>query len=121
MQDISKRITSNKSKHLLDENELKKLQKFDSTYLRGRNRFEDYGVQNYLVFQPMYKYFKKIGRTECISSCESKGLSNKVIKSPDNSFAPAVKFTGKRMYVNFRGSSLKQDKTTFNHGHMNYV
>ena len=28
LQDISKRITSNKSKHLLVENELKKLQKF---------------------------------------------------------------------------------------------
>ena len=56
LQDISKRITSNKSKHLLVENELKKLQKSDSSYFRGRNCFED-GIQKYLVFQPMYKYF----------------------------------------------------------------
>ena len=57
LQDISKRITSNKSKHLLVENELKKLQKFNSSYVRGRNCFEEDGVQNYLVFQPMHKYF----------------------------------------------------------------
>ena len=57
LQDISKRITPNKPKHLLGENELKKLQKFDSSYFRGRNRFEEDGVQNYSVFQPMYKYF----------------------------------------------------------------
>ena len=53
LQDVSKRITSNKSKHLLAENELKKSQKIDSSYFRNRNRFEEDGVQNYLVFQPM--------------------------------------------------------------------
>ena len=57
LQDISKRVTSNKSKYLLVENETKKLQKFDSSYFRARNRFEEDVVQNYLVFQPMYKYF----------------------------------------------------------------
>ena len=68
LQDISKRIISNKSKHLLVENELKKYKNF-----RDRNRFQD-GVQNYLVFQPMYKYFKKIEKQkkqmakECIQS-----------------------------------------------------
>ena len=54
LQNISKRITSNKSKYLLVENELKKIQKVDSRYFRGRNCFEEDGVQNYLVFQPMY-------------------------------------------------------------------
>ena len=54
---VSDRITSNKSKHLLVKNELKKLQKFESSYFRGRNRFEEDGVQNYLVFRPMCKYF----------------------------------------------------------------
>ena len=43
-------------------------------------------------------------------------LSNEVIKPPNNSLAPKVKFTGKRMYVKFSGSCLKQDKITFNHG-----
>ena len=40
LQDISKRNISNKSKNLLVEKELKKLQKFDSSYFRGRKRFE---------------------------------------------------------------------------------
>ena len=56
----------------------------------------------------MYKYFKKIGSTESILSWKSKGLSNESIKPPDNKLAPTVKYTGKRMYVNFSGSCLKQ-------------
>ena len=64
----------------------------------------------------MYTYFKNIGNNENISSWESKGLSNKVIKPSDNTLAPPVKYTDKRMYVKFNGSCLKQDKITFNHG-----
>ena len=56
---LNRKITSNKSKHLLVENELKKLKTFDSSYFRGKNYFEEDGAQNYLVFQPMYKYLKK--------------------------------------------------------------
>ena len=36
-----------------------KTEKFDSSCLRGKNHFEEDGTQNYLVFQPMYRYFKK--------------------------------------------------------------
>ena len=43
-------------------------------------------------------------------------MSNEFIKPPNNTLAPPVKFTGKRMYVKFSGSCLKQDKVTFNHG-----
>ena len=63
----------------------------------------------------MYKYFKKIVNTESISSWESKGLSNEIIKPPDNTLALTVKYSGKRIYVKFNGSCLKQDKITFNH------
>ena len=52
---ISDRVTKNKAKHLLVENELKKLQKFDSAFFRGKSHFEEDGAQNYLVFQPMHK------------------------------------------------------------------
>ena len=51
-----------------------------------------------------------------MSSWESKGLSNEIIKALDNSLAPAVKFTGKKMYVEFSGDCLKKDKVTFSHG-----
>ena len=57
---VSDRVTSNKAKHLLVENELKKLQKFDSNYFRGKSHFEEDGTQNYLVLQPMQKHFKRI-------------------------------------------------------------
>ena len=53
---LNRKITSNKSKHLLVENELKKLKTFDSSYFRGKNYFEEDGAQNYLVSQAMYKY-----------------------------------------------------------------
>ena len=33
---------------------------FDSIYFRGKSHFEEDGAQNYLIFKPMYRYFKKI-------------------------------------------------------------
>ena len=54
--------------------------------------------------------------TESISECKSKGSSDEVIEPSDNTLAPTVKYTGKRMYVKFNRSFLKQDKITFNHG-----
>ena len=44
---LNKKITSNKTKHLLVENELKELDKSDVAYFRGKNYFEDDGTQNY--------------------------------------------------------------------------
>ena len=48
-------------KKLPVESELKKTTKIDSSYFRGKNYFGDAGTQNYLVFQPMYRYFKIAG------------------------------------------------------------
>ena len=39
--DVNKKITSNKTKHLLVENELKKFEKLDAAYFRGKNYFEE--------------------------------------------------------------------------------
>ena len=39
------------------ENNIKKLQTFGSSYFRGNSHFEEDGVQNYLVFQPVSRYF----------------------------------------------------------------
>ena len=46
---------SNKSKHFLVENELKKLEKFNAACFRGKNYFDYDGAQNVLVFQPVFK------------------------------------------------------------------
>ena len=37
---LNGKVTSNKTKHLLVENELKKLKTFDSSYFRGKIYFE---------------------------------------------------------------------------------
>ena len=56
---ISDRVTSNKTKHLLVENELKKLKTVDSSCFKCKSHFEEDGTQNYLIFQPIQRYFKK--------------------------------------------------------------
>ena len=75
---------------MLVETKLKRLQKFDSNYFRGKYRLEE----NYLAFKPMSEYFKKIDKTKSISSRESKGLSNEVFKLPvnNNSLAPKLEY-----------------------------
>ena len=52
---LNRKITSNKTKHLLVENEMNKLKTFDSSYHNGKSHFGEDGTQNYLVFQPMYR------------------------------------------------------------------
>ena len=81
---ISDRVTKNKTKYLLVENELKKIQKFDAAYCRGKSHFEEDGTQNYLVSQPMYKYFNRIasvGSGNYIYFWKSKGLSDERLDS----------------------------------------
>ena len=63
LQSLNKKITSNKSKAMLVETELNKLEKFDAAYFRGKNYFNGDGTKNYLVFQPMYRYFKMVHNT----------------------------------------------------------
>ena len=121
MSNLNRKITQNKSKHLLVENELNKLKTFDSGYFIGKSHFEEDGVQNYLVFQPLNKYFKVItsANIKYISSWQSKGLSDETIKTlatSDNSLNPKVSYYGTKARLEFRGSCLKQDKSTFNHG-----
>ena len=88
-------------------------------YFIVKSHFEEDGVQNCLVFQLLKKYFKIVASTDYISSWESKGLSDETIKPPstsDNSVNPKVSYYGTKTRLEFRGSCLKQDKSTFNHG-----
>ena len=76
------------------------------------------GFQAYLIFQPVYKYFKFITNTNYISSWKSKGLSDESIKPPttsDNSLNPALNYYGTKTRVKFTGSCLKQSKITYTH------
>ena len=50
---------------------------FDSSYFCGS--FKDNGTQSYLVFQPVYKYFKTSANTKNVTVRKSKGLSDRVL------------------------------------------
>ena len=50
---LNRKITKNKSDHVLVNNERNKLKTFDFAYFVGKSHFEEDGVQNYLVFQPV--------------------------------------------------------------------
>ena len=98
---------------------MKKLKTFDSSYFIGKSHFEEDGTQNYLVFQPMYRYFKMITNTDYVSSWKSKGLSAESIKPPntsDNSLTPALSYYGAKTRVKFNVSCLQQPKLPYTHG-----
>ena len=75
------------SKHLLVENELNKLKTFDLSYFIDKSHFDEDGTQNYLVFQPLNKYFKLITNTLSIISWQSNGLSTEAIDPPTTSLS----------------------------------
>ena len=61
---LNRKVTEKRTKYLLVENELNKVKTFDSSYFIGKSHFEEDGTQNYLVFQPVSKYFKVITNTD---------------------------------------------------------
>ena len=113
-QALIKKITSNKTKYLVVKNELKKLETFYSICFCGKSHFEDDGTQNYLVFQTIHKYFKRVSSNkDCIFSWESKGLPDESIKPPsttNNIFNPLLDYVGTKTRVEFKGSCLKKEK-----------
>ena len=118
---LNRKITKNKSKHLLVENELNQLKNFDSSYFIWKSHFEEDGAQNYLVFQPTIRYFKvnTITNTDYVSSWKYKGLWAETIKPPttsDNSLAPELNYYGTKTRVKCNGSCLIQSKIWYTHG-----
>ena len=94
MSSLNRKISENKADHLIDRNEINKIKDFDSGYFIGKSHFEEDGTQNYLVFQPMYRYFKTDSSYH-ISSWTSKGLSNESItpfSAPNNFLTPSLNY-----------------------------
>ena len=122
MKITSDRATSNKSKHLIVENELKELKTFDLSYFKDKNHFEEGGTLSYLVFKPINKFFRRIigvGNGEYIYFWKSKGLSDERINyiiASNYIITPSLKYLGAKIRVKFNGSCLRQDKTTYTHG-----
>ena len=104
---------------MIVENELKTLETFDSIYFRGKSHLEDNGIQNYLVFQTAYRYFKRVNTTnDHILSWKSKGLSDESTKPPtttNNILNHLLHYAVTKTRVELKGSCLKQDKISFDH------
>ena len=74
LKNLYKKITSNKTKIVLVENEFKKLQTFDSSLFIGQSYFNNDGAQLYLIFQPICKTVTTFsGLPNIILQWESKG------------------------------------------------
>ena len=99
---INRKITENKTENVLAKNELNNIKTFDSDYFIGISHFEDDDTQNYLVFQPLKKYFKVITNTDYISSWKSKGLSPESINPSTTSYSsltPSLNYYGTKINV----------------------
>ena len=73
----------------------------------GKSHFEEDATQNYLVFQPINRYFEVIANILYISSWKSKGLSDETIKCPatsDNSPTPLINYLGNKIELKFSRS-----------------
>ena len=113
---LTRKITQNKTKHFLVENELKKLKNFDSSYFIGKSQIDEDGTQNYLVFQPLNKYFKLNTNKLCILSWQSKGLSTETIDPATTSLSLLINYVGNKIRVKFNRSCLQQsNKLTYPH------
>ena len=120
---LNRKISANKSKHLLIENKFKELKTFDSIYYRGKSHFEEDDTQNYLVFQPIQRYFKRVagaGNVNHIYYWKSKGLSDERINSIKTSDYEITSYLSyydvNKIGVKFDGGCLKQDHGTILHG-----
>ena len=122
LQELAKELLQIKQSMFV-ENEFKKLKTFDLSYFKGKTHFEENGTQNYLVFQPMYRYFKRaagVGSGNYIYFWKSKGLSDERINSIiicNYSITPELSHYGTKARVKFSGSCLKQDKANSKYIH----
>ena len=90
----------------------------DSICLFAKRIFEDdNNPQNYLVFQPVDKYFKIPTNNDIVLAWKSKTFSNESYASPttsDNSLNSRLDyFNNSKFWSEFDGSCLKLDKITF--------
>ena len=108
---LDSKTAANKTENDSIENELKKLKTFDLSYFIGKSHFEEDGAQNYLVFQPIIRYFKITANTKFISSWKSKGLSDATITpyaTSENGLSPLIDHYSNQVRIKVNKSCLKQ-------------
>ena len=118
----NRKITINKSKHLLVENELNKLKAFDSSYFCGKKYFDEDGSQNYDIFQPISKYLKVayVNDINYILSWKSRGLIDikiESIKTYNYLINPRIdNYDMSKIRIKLNGSFLNRFPPTILHG-----
>ena len=93
-----------------------KLQAIDSSRFCDKSHFEDDGMENYLVFQAVYRHLKKIANSNNILAWKSKWLSYESVTTPvssNNSHDPVLNYINTKSWVKFDRICLKQDRATF--------
>ena len=96
---------------MLVETELRKLEKFDAAYFRGKNYFDgNDGTQNYLVFQQVRKYLETANNS--IKSWKSKGLSDEKLNSITVFEYPNLRYHNSGINIKFDGGVLKQNNSS---------
>ena len=130
LKNVDDKVSANSSKVLSYKHKLKQREDIindlerDASYFRGKNIFGDDGMQNYFVFLPMYKYFKRVidsaDSTVFVHYWQSKGLSDGKINAPgtssSNDQASILEYQGAGIRLTFKGDSLRQNRVTYNHG-----
>ena len=104
-----------KAESKAEQDEIVRFQAFDSSYFRNKSHFEDAGIQNYLQFQPIYKYFNNIVNSNHIPGWKYKGLSDESVKFPAASRNILESYVSTKIQTKLDGSCLKQDKIIFTH------
>ena len=88
----------------------KRLQTFDLSCFLGKSHFMDDETQNYLVFQPSFKYFQFLGNSSKITEWKSKGLSEWNTKPPTsgNSLNAVIYYNNSaKIRLRINGSCVK--------------
>ena len=62
------------------ENDIKKLETYDSSYFKGKSHFEEDGTRNYLVFQQIYRYFKAFLLQSILNMFKNGNLKDYLVK-----------------------------------------
>ena len=116
---ISDRVTKNKAKDLLLDNELKKIKTFDLDYFKGKSYFGNDDI-NYLIFEVSYAYFNFYDdfNSGPVLLWKFKGVSKEIIKalkSNNKILSPIVEnaFDSQKIKLKFNGSCLIQNQITY--------
>ena len=105
-----KKLTQTRQNIYLLKINWKKLQTFELIYFRSKSHFDEDGTQNYLVFQPVCRYIKRVVNFGCTLEWKCKGLSDEIIKSLSALrifLNLSLNYLGTEIRVGYNGSCLK--------------